>query len=43
MTATVYAGVTKGNRASEAVLERLGFARVADMGRYHRFRLDRDG
>ena len=37
---TVYGGVTKGNRASEAVLERLGFARVADMGSYHRFRLD---
>ncbi len=40
---TVYAGVTKGNRASEAVLERLGFARVTDMGSYHRFRLDLDG
>jgi ribosomal-protein-serine acetyltransferase len=39
---TVYAGVTKGNRASEAVLERLGFARVQDMGSYHRFRLDFD-
>lgn len=40
--ATVYAGVTKGNRASEVVLERLGFGRVADRGSYHRYRLDFD-
>jgi RimJ/RimL family protein N-acetyltransferase len=39
---TVYAGVTRGNRASEAVLERLGFACVQDMGSFHRFRLDLD-
>jgi hypothetical protein len=26
----------------EALLEWLGFAGVADMGRYHRFRLDLD-
>jgi ribosomal-protein-serine acetyltransferase len=36
----IYAGVTKGNQASEAVLERLGFARIKDMGTYNRFRLD---
>lgn len=36
----VYAGVTKGNRASERVLERVGFAWVQDMGSYNRFRLD---
>jgi ribosomal-protein-serine acetyltransferase len=39
---TVYAGVRKGNRASEAVLERLGFVCVQNMGTYHRFRLDLD-
>jgi len=33
----VWAGVTKGNTASERVLERLGFERVADMGTYTRF------
>jgi ribosomal-protein-serine acetyltransferase len=38
LTATnVWAGVTKGNDASEAVLERLGFAKVQDMGTYTRF------
>jgi fructoselysine 6-kinase len=33
----VWAGVTKGNTASERVLERLRFERVADMGTYTRF------
>jgi ribosomal-protein-serine acetyltransferase len=37
---TIYAGVTKGNRASEALLARLAFAFVQDMGEYNRFRLD---
>jgi RimJ/RimL family protein N-acetyltransferase len=35
----VWAGVTKGNAASEKLLERLGFERVADMGKYTRFHL----
>jgi RimJ/RimL family protein N-acetyltransferase len=35
----VWAGVTKGNVASEGVLQRLGFERVADMGNYTRFHL----
>lgn len=35
----VYAGVTKGNTASEAVLRRVGFHRLADMGTYNRFML----
>ena len=35
----VYAGVTKGNEASEALLARLGFHLVADMGTYNRFGL----
>jgi RimJ/RimL family protein N-acetyltransferase len=34
----VWAGVTKGNSASEKVLERLGFERVADIVTYTRFR-----
>jgi ribosomal-protein-serine acetyltransferase len=33
----IWAGVTKGNVASESVLERLGFERVGDMGSYIRF------
>lgn len=37
---SVYAGVIKGNQASEALLARLGFAHVADMGAYNRFLLD---
>ena len=36
---TIYAGVTKGNTRSEAVLSRLGFQAVADRGTYTRFRL----
>ena len=36
---SVYAGVTKGNQASVALLARLGFAHVADMGAYNRYRL----
>jgi len=35
----VWAGVTKGNAPSERLLERVGFQRVADMGRYTRFHL----
>jgi ribosomal-protein-serine acetyltransferase len=35
----VYAGVTKGNAASEAVLHRVGFQLIADMGTYNRFML----
>ena len=35
----IWAGVTKGNIASEKLLERLGFERVADMGTYNRFHL----
>jgi ribosomal-protein-serine acetyltransferase len=35
----IYAGVTKGNVASEALLARLGFRQVADMGTYNRFLL----
>jgi ribosomal-protein-serine acetyltransferase len=38
----IFAGVTKGNRASEAVLERLGFVAIQDMGTYTRFRLHLD-
>jgi RimJ/RimL family protein N-acetyltransferase len=38
--ADVWAGVTKGNVPSERLLERLGFDRVADMGKYTRFHLD---
>ena len=30
---------TKGNRASESVLSRLGFVFVKDMGSYNRYRL----
>jgi RimJ/RimL family protein N-acetyltransferase len=33
----VFAGVTHGNKPSEALLARLGFTAVADMGRYQRF------
>lgn len=33
----IWAGVTKGNEASESVLERLRFERVGDMGSYTRF------
>jgi RimJ/RimL family protein N-acetyltransferase len=36
----VWAGVTHGNDASVALLERLGFAEVEDMGTYSRFHLD---
>ena len=36
---TIYAGVTKDNDRSEAVLARLGFTLVQDMGSYNRFRL----
>jgi ribosomal-protein-serine acetyltransferase len=32
-----WAGVTKGNSASEKLLTRLGFDRVADLGSYDRF------
>lgn len=39
----IFAGVTHGNTASTAVLERLGFARAADFGSYTRFRLDLTG
>lgn len=35
----IYAGVTKGNAASEALLGRLGFERVEDRGTYTLFRL----
>ncbi len=35
----IFAGVTKGNAASEAVLGRLGFRPIADKGMYTRFRL----
>jgi ribosomal-protein-serine acetyltransferase len=38
----VYAGVTKGNVASEALLARLGFRHVADLGAYNRFLLEFD-
>jgi ribosomal-protein-serine acetyltransferase len=38
----VYAGVTKGNTASEALLTRLGFRQIADMGTYNRFLLELD-
>jgi ribosomal-protein-serine acetyltransferase len=34
---TIWAGVTKGNAKSEAVLHRLGFAEVSDQGTYTRF------
>lgn len=34
---TIWAGVTKGNAESEAVLHRLGFAEVSDQGSYTRF------
>lgn len=34
---TIWAGVTKGNVKSEAVLHRLGFAEVSDQGTYTRF------
>lgn len=34
----VYAGVTKGNTASEALLRRLGFQLIADMSAYNWFR-----
>jgi ribosomal-protein-serine acetyltransferase len=36
---TIYAGVTKGNSKSEAVLHRLGFQAVADQVTYTRFAL----
>lgn len=36
----VYAGVTKGNSASETVLHRAGFRLLADMGSYNRFVLE---
>jgi RimJ/RimL family protein N-acetyltransferase len=36
---TIYAGVTKGNTRSEAVLSRLGFQAVADRGTYTRYML----
>jgi RimJ/RimL family protein N-acetyltransferase len=35
----IWAGVTKGNAKSEAVLARLGFQAVVDQGTYTRFRL----
>ena len=35
----IYAGVTHGNARSEALLEGLGFARVAEFERYARFHL----
>ncbi|AGZ41150.1 N-acetyltransferase GCN5 [Actinoplanes friuliensis DSM 7358] len=35
----VFAGVTHGNRPSEALLHRLGFTVVADLGTYNRFHL----
>ena len=34
---TIWAGVTKGNVQSEAVLHRLGFQEVSDQGAYTRF------
>ena len=34
---TMWAGVTKGNTKSEAVLQRLGFQEVSDQGSYTRF------
>lgn len=34
---TIWAGVTKGNAKSEAVLQRLGFEEVSDQGTYTRF------
>lgn len=34
---TMWAGVTKGNHKSEAVLQRLGFQAVSDQGTYTRF------
>ena len=34
---TMWAGVTKGNVKSEAVLQRLGFRAVSDQGAYTRF------
>ncbi len=36
---TIWAGVTKGNAKSEAVLRRLGFQAVADRGTYTRYKL----
>jgi ribosomal-protein-serine acetyltransferase len=36
---TVYAGVTKGNAKSEALLRRLGFRATEERGTYTRFRL----
>jgi RimJ/RimL family protein N-acetyltransferase len=36
----VWAGVSHGNESSEALLRRLGFEPVADMGSYTRFHLD---
>jgi RimJ/RimL family protein N-acetyltransferase len=35
----IWAGVTKGNAKSEALLARLGFHAVADQGTYTRFKL----
>ena len=34
---SIWAGVTKGNMKSEAVLRRLGFSEVSDQGTYTRF------
>jgi ribosomal-protein-serine acetyltransferase len=39
----IYAGVTKGNTPSEALLARLGFRHIADMGSYNRFILCLNG
>ena len=36
---TIWAGVTKGNTRSEALLARLGFQAIADRGAYTRFKL----
>jgi RimJ/RimL family protein N-acetyltransferase len=35
----IYAGVTRGNAKSEALLERLGFLPVLDFDSYRRFHL----
>jgi RimJ/RimL family protein N-acetyltransferase len=36
----IYAGVTRGNAKSEALLERLGFLPILDFGSYRRFHLN---